>query len=85
MKTLLVLSLLLLVSCSEKTHRTIKNYQSNFLGGLNRVCSVYAEDGMPIRKFNGKYDVTISNRQTTFDIDGKRVIIVGGLVICEEL
>ena len=40
--------------------------------------------GQVIRQYAGKFDVSESENEVYFDIDGKRVIIHGGIVINEE-
>ena len=52
--------------------------------GLHRTVTVYSNTGEKIGEWNGKFDVSSSENETYFDIDDKRVIIHGGIVIDEE-
>ena len=70
--------------CSETTKRSIKSLQSEYGGGLNRTVTVYDYSGNEIDSWTGKFDVTASENELFFDLDGKRVIIHGGIVINEE-
>ena len=71
---------------TESVQRKIKDAQSNYLGGLERTCTVYSYNGQVIKAYAGKYDISQHNggRQLTFDVDGKRKQIFGGIVVCEE-
>ena len=69
---------------SESVQRSIKDTQSNLLGGQNRTCVVYSETGKELRSYSGKYDLKFGNDHLHFDHDGKRTIVVGGTVICDE-
>ena len=91
MKKYLFGGIALLVLCggsflffSEKVQRSIKDTQSNLLGGLDRVCVVYSETGKELRSYSGKYDIVFANDYLHFDHDGKRTIVVGGTVVCDE-
>lgn len=81
---LLVLIVALTVGCTEKFDRSIKDVKANWTGGLNRKCEVYTESGALIRTYEGKYDMQFGNDRVNFDKDGKRTIIVGAMVICDE-
>ena len=72
-----------LTGCSSWS-RDVKSIKSDLTGGLNRTVSVYAQDGTLIKSWTGKFDVSESTDETFFDIDGKRVIIQGGIIINEE-
>ena len=69
---------------TEAGQRAFKTQQSNFDGGLYRTVTVYGYSGEEIRSWSGKFDVTENDQETWFDIDGRRVIIQGGIVINEE-
>ena len=69
---------------TESGQRAFKTQQSNFGGGLNRTVTVYSYSGDEIRSWTGKFDVTENDQETYFDIDGRRVIIQGGIIINEE-
>ena len=64
--------------------RGMKSIGSDLNGGLNRTVTVYSYDGDVLGQWSGKFDVSESSSETFFDIDGKRVIIQGGIIINEE-
>lgn len=70
-------------SCSS-FGREMKSLSSDFNGGLNRTVTVYDYNGGIIKSYSGKFDVSESETEVYFDLDGKRVIIHGGIVIDEE-
>lgn len=67
-------------SCS----RSLKSFDSDMSGGLNRTVTVYTNDGIPIKSWDGKIDLSKSEEEIMFDLNGKRVIIHGGITIVEE-
>ena len=64
--------------------RGVKSLSSDFTGGLDRTVTVYSYDGDILGQWSGKFDVSESSSETFFDINGKRVIIQGGIIINEE-
>lgn len=64
--------------------RALKSQESNLDGGLSRTVTVYSYSGDEIASWSGKFDVTENDQETWFDIDGRRVIIQGGIIINEE-
>lgn len=72
-----------LIGCSS-VERDLKSVQSDFGGGLNRTVTVYDYSGNKIKSWRGKFDVSESENEVYFDVDGKRVIVHGGIVINEE-
>lgn len=64
--------------------RTAKSIGSDFSGGLNRTVTLYDYNGVEIKSWTGKFDVSESENEVYFDIDGKRVILHGGIVVNEE-
>ncbi len=79
----LILSVLMLAGC-ESVQRNAKSFASDLSGGLDRTVTVYSNTGEPIKSWSGKFDVSESENEVYFDINGKRVIIQGGIVINEE-
>ena len=81
-----VIILLSVGACTNRQsfHRWWKSTKSEYTGGLDRTVSVYSYDGELIKSWTGKFDVTDNDNETFFDIDGKRVIIQGGIIINEE-
>lgn len=71
-------------STSESGKRALKEQQSDLNGGLERTVTLYSYNGDEIKSWSGKFDVSSSETETYFDIDGKRVIIHGGIVVNEE-
>lgn len=65
--------------------RALKTQESNLGGGLYRTVEVYSYDGDLIKSWSGEFDVTENDQETFFDIDGRRVIIQGGIIINEEV
>jgi len=64
--------------------RMSKTIGSDIDGGLYRTVTVYSNTGEKIKEWNGKFDVSENDNEVYFDLDGKRVIIHGGIVINEE-
>jgi hypothetical protein len=64
--------------------RALKSQESNLDGGLSRTVTVYSYSGDEIASWSGKFDVTENDQETYFDVDGRRVIIQGGIIINEE-
>ena len=81
---LFILLVLSLTGCAS-WNRGWKSITSDFDGGLNRTVTVYDYNGKEIKHWSGKFDLSESESEVFFDnADGKRVIIHGGIVICEE-
>lgn len=57
---------------------------SDVSGGLHRTVTVYSNTGEKIKEWNGKFDVSENDNEVYFDLNDKRVIIHGGIVIDEE-
>ena len=64
--------------------RGMKSIGSNITGGLDRTVTVYSYDGKKLGEWSGKFDVSSSEQETFFDINGKRVILQNGIIINEE-
>ena len=69
---------------TAKGQRALKSQESNLDGGLSRTVTVYSYSGDEIASGSGKFDVTENDQETYFDIDGRRIIIQGGIIINEE-
>lgn len=80
---LLAAMVLSLAGCAS-WNRALKSFGSDVAGGLNRTVTVYSYDGDVLGQWSGKFDVSESENETYFDVNGKRVIIHGGIVINEE-
>ena len=64
--------------------RSMKSIGSDITGGLDRTVTVYSYDGKKLGEWSGKFDVSSSEQETFFDIDGKRIILQNGIIINEE-
>lgn len=92
-KFILIITALLLLTGCESWKRTVKDFQSDYGGGLYRTVTVYDYQGDTIKQWTGKFDVqfdTSGAGQVLFDYidhngDRKRVVVQGGIVINEEL
>lgn len=82
----IILSSILLTSC-ESYSRLQKSINSDINGGLNRTVSVYDYSGKLIKTYEGKVDIGGSPErgEILFDLNGKRTIISGGIVIIDEM
>ena len=68
-------------SCS----RNMKSWDSEWSGGLNRKVTLYSNTGEVVGAWEGKIDLTQSETEVMFDLDGKRTVIHGGIVVVQEL
>lgn len=66
--------------------RSLKNYKSEHSGGLVRTVDVYDNYGHLLQHYEGKLDVETNDAGTKvlFDLNGKRTIIYGAIVIVQE-
>ncbi|MBS4194204.1 hypothetical protein [Lederbergia citri] len=66
--------------------RTVKSWQSNNSGGIERIVKVYSNDGKLIEQYEGKIDIqdTEYGNKVLFDLNGKRVVIYNATVVTEE-
>ena len=66
--------------------RTLKSISSEYSGGLQRTVTVYDYNGNVLETYEGKIDVEDNSNdgKVKFDLDGKRTIIYGGIVIVQE-
>ena len=88
MKKIIVIILAIIIClcfCGcESFKRSMKNISSDIGGGLERKLTLYSNTGEVIKEWNGKFDMYESENEIWFDLDGKRVIIQGGIVVSEE-
>ena len=85
-KAIAVVALALaLTGCGAEFDRSVKSAQSNLSGGLERRVTLYSTTGEVLGTWEGKIDLSQSEDETLFDLDGKRVVIHGGIVLAEEL
>lgn len=69
----------------ESCSRGMKSLSSDFGGGLHRKVTLYDYDGEVLREWEGTFDVAENDQECWFDVDGKRVIIQGGIIVNEEV
>lgn len=81
---ILTLFMTCFTGCSSWS-REMKSFESDLGGGLYRKVTVYDYNGQEIQSWTGKFDVSESENEVFFDVDGKRVIIHGGIIINEEI
>lgn len=68
-------------SCS----RAAKSISSDMDGGIDRTVTLYDYQGDELGSWSGKFDISEDDNEIFFDdADGKRVVIQGGIVVCEE-
>lgn len=73
-----------LTGCSSCS-REIKSLSSDASGGLDRTVTLYDYQGDKLGEWSGKFDISEDDNEVYFDdANGKRVIIQGGIVVCEE-
>lgn len=64
--------------------RTIKSWNSNLSGGLDRKVTAYSMDGKVIGTWEGKIDIQQNSTKVMFDVNGKRITLYNCQVIVEE-
>ena len=70
--------------CTGSQQRGLKSFKANVAGGLDRTVTLYDYNGKQIRQWNGKIDISESQVETDFLVDGKKVVIHGGITVIEE-
>ena len=66
----------------SSTQRAIKDIESEYSGGLNRIVNVYSYDGNKIATYEGKIDIADQHSDGTvkFQLKGKRYIYYNAVV-----
>ncbi len=91
---LVSITMIVFSSCGESYERAIKDFKSDYTGGLNRRVTVYDYNGQVIKSWEGKFDTQMGDSSgvpyVKFDMPDStgrktRVIIQGGVIINEEL
>ena len=80
---LILVTIFMLTGCASM-ERDMKTITSDWGGGLNRTVTVYDYTGNPIKSWSGKIDISESENEVWFDLNGKRTIIQGGIIIVQE-
>lgn len=65
--------------------RAQKSWESNLSGGLERKVTLYSTTGEVVDAWEGKIDLSASEDEIFFDLNGKRTVIHGGIVVVQEL
>lgn len=70
----------------ESCSRSLKTLGSDFGGGLDRKMCVYSYSGILLQQYQGTFDIESSEipGKVVFDLNGKRHIIYGAIVIVDE-
>lgn len=82
---LIIVLTLSITGCAGLT-RMGKSIGSDLTGGLNRVVTVYDQNGNVLQTYEGKIDIedTDYGNKILFDLNGKRIVIYNSTVIVEE-
>lgn len=80
---LTILLVTMLTGCASWS-RSWKSFTSDLSGGLNRTVTVYDYNGNVIKSWSGIFDISESENEIFFDLNGKRIIVQGGIIIAEE-
>lgn len=80
---LILVTIFMLTGCASM-QRDMKTISSDWGGGLNRTVTVYDYTGNPVQSWTGKIDISESENEVWFDLNGKRTVIQGGIIIVQE-
>lgn len=69
-----------LTGCTSEWNRSVKDMESNFSGGLNRIINIYSLDGNLIASHEGKVDIEDRENSILFDLNGKRYIYYNAII-----
>lgn len=73
-----------IVNQTGSVRRFSKGVESNLTGGLERIVTLYDYNGNVVKQWHGKIDMSEATDETDFIVDGKRIIIHGGITVIEE-
>lgn len=74
-----------LTSC-ESCSRELHSMKSDWGGGLYRRVTLMDYQGDTLKVWEGKFDVQFTDQNSAYwDLNGKRVMISGGIIVNEEL
>ena len=65
---------------SSSRQRAMKDFQSEYGGGLNRIVNIYALDGTIIASHKGRIDIEDRENYILFDLDGKRYVYYNAII-----
>lgn len=82
----LIVAAVFVLFSRQSFQRTLKDLKSDYTGGIQRTVTVYDYNGNPVETYKGKFDIDDDKESgtTKFDLNGKRTIIKGGIVIIQE-
>lgn len=77
---LLIIGAIIFFSRSS-TQRSLKDFESEYSGGLDRIVNVYSYDGKKLASYEGRIDVAENvNGTVKFELKGRRYIYYNALV-----
>ncbi|MNW28117.1 hypothetical protein D3C74_49290 [compost metagenome] len=74
----------ILAGCGEAEQARLVKDRESADTGLDRVITLYDQDGKVIKSWQGKTDVEVAENKVKFDLNGKRIIVYNGIVVAEE-
>ena len=83
-KVILLAMVAVLMSGCGSLQRFIGDVGSDIKGGVDRKATLYSNDGKVVKTWEGKIDLSGNSRETYILMDGKRIIIHGGIMVVEE-
>ena len=69
---------------SQGCQRSLKSFRSDFGGGIERTVTLYDYNGDVLQEWHGTFDLDENDQEVYFDLEGKRTIINGGIVVIQE-
>lgn len=69
-----------LSGCTASMQREIKDWQSEYSGGLNRVVNIYSLDGNLIASHEGLIDIEDRDNSILFELNGKRYVYYNAII-----
>ena len=82
-KVLAIVALSLLLTGCAEFEQSIKHTQSDLVG-LDRVVTLYADDGGVIKQWKGRMRIEDMGGSISFVVDGKTVKIAGTFTVEEQ-
>lgn len=79
----IVVAILIGWSQTGSGKRLLLGIKSDLSGGSERTATLYDNTGKKIKSWTGKIDASESEKETYFVVDGKPVLIHGGITVIE--
>lgn len=73
-----------MILSSQGCQRSLKSFRSDFGGGIERTVTLYDYNGDVLQEWHGTFDLDENDQEVYFDLEGKRTIINGGIVVIQE-